>query len=395
MLQDVERSVAVLGAAGTGKTTALLAAQRALAGSALVAPIDAERWLGLQPGTQKSALDIVRGAVCRAVQRVIEADPQRVAALTRLQGTFLRWLLQKELRPRALGVWREQVRSMALESFFAQPYEDLYPDQADPDDVRGQIEEMVHLAQGLNLDVVAITLDAPAALSAENVSAVGQLFGWLDLWQHPCFVLKAVLTPGVATGCELEKQVRGRVVVRHLRWAPEKHDAILQRHLVFLGDEQELVVDSAVVPAVAEAARTVLVDIFGELSPRSATCLAETMLDTLQQASPTPDEGYVELLQRELYGRFAPLRIERKRLGVWRGERFIPLAERPFRAFEVLWDAKGDDTWTALMDVAGSKENIHTLIKRIREAVEPFPKIPLYVCRIGGETYRLEHTAPR
>ena len=193
-------------------------------------------------------------------------DPPRVAALSQLQGTFLRWILQKDVRPRTLDVWREQIGSATLDAFFEPPFDDLYPDQTNPDDVRGQIGEMVHLAQGLGFGRVVLTLDVPASLTTVNLGLVSQLFGWLDLWQHPRFVLKAALTPDVATACELAAQVRGRIVIRHMQWPPEQHEEIVRRHLAFWGEEQGIVLDTPVVSHVTQLARIALVDIFGIVS---------------------------------------------------------------------------------------------------------------------------------
>jgi hypothetical protein len=396
-LQAPTRSVAVCAPAGGGKTTALLATQRSLAETALAAVIDAKLLVRPPEDEDRDLLNpmhLLMRAACGALQRKIAADPAALAGLSGLQRQFLSWALHKYLRRRTLDVWLDRLHQREVSALFATPDEDLYGDERDADYVTGQIDELVHLAAGLGSEAVVMLLDVQQTPAHGGWRLLEDMFGWLELWQNPSFMLKAVLPPAVAEQGRLHERARGRVVFRALAWSVEQHEAIIAQRLSYWsGVAVEL--GDVLTPANWAQVSAALDDIFGGSTPRSAVSLAEAIRDLWPARHWPLQQGEEERVRRELYRRHALLRLDKQQRGVWRGERFIGLADQPYEALRALWEAGEGDTLAALRDVAGSDGNMHTLVKRLRQAIEPFPGAPLYICRESGEAYRLEGVAKR
>ena len=70
---------------------------------------------------------------------------------------------------------------------------DLYPDNSTPDDVRGQIEELIHLAHGLGYDAAVLVFEVSTDPADATVRFLADWVGWLEPWQHRGFVLKGAL----------------------------------------------------------------------------------------------------------------------------------------------------------------------------------------------------------
>ena len=187
------------------------------------------------------------------------------------------------------------------------------------------------------------------------------MFGGLEYWQNPCFTLKIALPETFVTQGELRERACGRIVVRNLVWDDAQHAEILRRHLRFWGGAGESL-EGMFAPDVLAALLETLDDIFGGRTPRSAVSLAKTVLELGEVESRSIGAAELPRLQRELYRRFAPLRLDSKQQGVWRGDRFIALNDQPFRALDALWRARRGDSTELLRGVAGSKQNVHTLV---------------------------------
>jgi len=98
-------------------------------------------------------------------------------------------------------------------------------------------------------------------------------------------------------------------------------------------------------------------------------------------------------IKRAFYARFIPLRLDPHHRGIWRGPKFIPLDKQPFRLLEILAQHKGKPMLSEDLnkDVAGSLSNVHTLVRRVREAIEPDPSVPIYLKNRQDEGYWLEN----
>lgn len=398
ILQDGERSAAVFGASGTGKSVALTAAHRVLAERMLVAFVDTQRWFGrLRGDASPTYLDLVLWSVSTAVQRHLEARPESVQMLSRLQREFLHWLLATKPEKRSLELWIEQRANDLLAEIFATPAPELYPERMHPDALSGQVDEMAYLAQGLGFGGVVLMLDVADPLSDVGLEVLGELFGCTELWQHPRFLIKAVLPVHVVEKADLEPKARGRIVFRRLTWNRAQHDEILLRYLQFLHAGQALAMEDFVSPAHLQPLADAVEDIFVEWSPKSAIALAGVLHEAGMRSSLPVAADEVPALLRELYCRHAPLQLDPHDGGLWRGSRFIVLTGQPFRAFKALWQTQHGDSREALEAVAGSKkrENVHTLIRRVRERVEPLKGEPIYIRRDESDTYWLDHTLRR
>ena len=310
--------------------------------------------------------------------------------LSNLRKQFLRWVMHTYMRRRALDLWLDRMNYRSATEFFGTPGEDLYPDPLDPDFVTGQIEELVHLATGLGRTRVVFLCDMQEEPTHLGRNLLEEMFGGLEFWQNPSFTLKIALPETLLTQDRLHERACGRIVLRNLVWSDVQHAEILRRHLHFWGGAEESL-DEMFAPGVLATLLGTLDDIFGGRTPRSAVSLARAVLELA--ASRPIEAADLPRLQRELYRRCAPLRLDGKLHGVWRGERFIALNDQPYLALDALWRARKGDSTKLLFDVAGSKQNVHTLVKRVRQAVEPLPDgEPLYICKESGDAYRLENT---
>ena len=141
--------------------------------------------------------------------------------------------------------------------------------------------------------------------------------------------------------------------------------------------------------AVASLAE-VLVDIGGEHTPK---CWI-TAADQLANAAATYAGGALvdDGMRRSLYRAPCTLTIDSDRHGVWRGQRFVELSDQLFRVFSALWTGGVSVDWEVLRKIAGSKDNVNTLVHRLRKELEPVPGDPIYICRVGPDHFALEHT---
>jgi DNA-binding response OmpR family regulator len=82
------------------------------------------------------------------------------------------------------------------------------------------------------------------------------------------------------------------------------------------------------------------------------------------------------------------------RQGVWRGPQFLPLDERPYEILKKLFDLKGRSDPNILLEIAGSGENLNTLISRLRREIEPVKGAKIYLQNRRDQGYWLENSVP-
>jgi DNA-binding response OmpR family regulator len=99
-------------------------------------------------------------------------------------------------------------------------------------------------------------------------------------------------------------------------------------------------------------------------------------------------------ITRTYYERHFPLRLMPDRQGVWRGPQFLPLDERPYEILKKLFDLKGRSDPNILLEIAGSGENLNTLISRLRREIEPVKGAKIYLQNRRDQGYWLENSVP-
>jgi hypothetical protein len=132
---------------------------------------------------------------------------------------------------------------------------------------------------------------------------------------------------------------------------------------------------------------------YGTPTPKGWIALAELLLDFASRSG-VPDSDAD--ICRAYYARYMLLRFDKSsnRRGVWRGPKFIPLDEQPFRLAEMIAQQKGLPISSEdLKRVAGSLNNVHMLARRVREAIEPDLSSPIYLKNRRDEGYWLENLA--
>jgi predicted ATPase len=392
LLRDVQRSAIVYGVDGAGKTAALHTMTLALQQQALIVPIDWERAVNQAEQATGSAdhFGLAMKAAAQAVQRQIEKHGEILPDLSRVQLSFLHWLLRKHLRPRELELWVDKLRNPSLDNLLQADVKDLYPDDSTSDDVRSQIEELIHLAHGLGYEAVVLVFEITTAPADATVRFLADWVGWLEPWQHRGFVLKGALPSAYVKLGNLEARARGRIALRKLTWDLSQCRELAIHRLCFRAVDEararSIMANDSAVGSLAE----VLADIGGEHTPKCWIAAADQLAST---AATYAGGALVDNeIRRSLYRTLAPLRIDSDRQGVWRGQHFVALSDQLFRIFSALWKGGVSVDWEKLREIAGTKDNVNTLVHRLRRELEPVPGDPIYICRVGPDHFALEHT---
>ena len=395
----------LIGGPGSGKTVALLALARREAAHALLISYPPERWPGAPgewvPGGNHLAQ--IMSSAALALRDLFFQRPDRIFTLSDLQKEFLRWLMEKYLGSRAFRRWMEGLPAEYNEALSRIPYQDLFPTTTQPLDVQGQIDELVNLARRLGYSWVRILTDFNEIRARKHVGALRQLIGAYDLMLHPGFRMAMTLPRGLWSREELARIARGRIEVTPLSWTREQVWEIALRHLRTARGDPSLRLEDWIAPKLQQALEAWLLEEYGGYAPAGWVGLAETVLHLttrLERRLPRPlrPSDFREVI-RSLCARHLPLRMDPEARGVWRGPRFIPMADQPLNFLKALWERRGgpvdasDERVRALLGSRGAtKANLHTLAARIRRQIEPFPDQPVYLINRRGEGgYFLEH----
>lgn len=391
MLQDLSRSVIVSGCAGSGKSVAAAALVRETAGRSLIIEYPPAYWPGGKHAwlTEGNHLRQMMACAANRVRELLSSQPDLLAGLTVVKQEFLRWLIQKHLDERALPRLADKIKSPDSQPLFNLPFKDIYSTDSTPAHAKGQIEELVDLVEGLGFETVIVLIDLPETNS--QLEGVAGLFEWLELLQHPGFTIKTTLPETAVEGARISDEVRGRITITPLLWSRKTCQMVANRHLrAAIPSQRRELADLAVSSLLDELAAEVE-KLFDQPTPRGWMALAAALLESYATTNKPLANADRDKVVCAFYAKCAPLRLDRSRQGVWRGPQFIALDDQPFRFLEVLWEA-GDSSTTmnALLEIAGSKENVNTLASRVRKKIEPVPKTPIYFHNERGQGYRLD-----
>lgn len=260
--------------------------------------------------------------------------------------------------------------------------------------MQGQIEDLLNLINALGYSQVLILVEVEQGLAQPAMESAGELFGWLELMQHHGLDALAVMPTTIFESANLFSRSRGRAHILPIQWSRTQVRQIAEKHvqaatahhisqLTQLIDDQTLNFAEALV--LAEK---------GALKPQYWIDLARVILQVAQtQALPLGEQHY-NAIKREFYARCVPLRLDAgtTRHGIWRGATFIELENQPYRLVQLLWRFKGEPVpiETLLHElVCKKKNNVHTIVRRAREKIEPVPANPVYIQGRRDEGYRL------
>jgi len=92
-----------------------------------------------------------------------------------------------------------------------------------------------------------------------------------------------------------------------------------------------------------------------------------------------------------------PLRLDKKSQVVWVGTQKVKLQDAPFYLLSYLYDRAGRiiSNYELMIEVGLSYDNLRQQVRRIRQAIEPNPKHPVYLVSIRGRGLRLDNVVKR
>jgi DNA-binding winged helix-turn-helix (wHTH) protein len=396
VLQTPEQSAIAFGGPGSGKTTALKALERTWAKNFLPVSYPVERWPG---GKQVWAsgyghLGQIMACAGQVVKKSIVDAPETVAGLSDVKLEFLRFLIQQYDSSRAFLRWADALKDPARKTLLNQEFKVVYETDTNPPDVQGQIEELVTLSRILGFEGVVVLIDVPP--SPQNDAGLRNnlkdLFGRLTLFEHQGFVFKAALPETLVDELKLVDLTRGRVHFARLAWQQSDCRQIIE-WLIRAASGHPAKLDDLAAPELIQVLEKQLENLFGATSPQGSAWLAETILTAYSGNERRLTKQDSEQLLQHCFTSHVPLRLDPARQSIWRGPQEILLDEQPLRILKVLWQYRGSayDANDALMDVAGSRANLNTIISRLRQKIEPIPGTPIYLHNSRGRGYWLEN----
>lgn len=392
VLQDMERSVVVFGAKGSGKRVALECMAARSQDMALLVTwtpslVDAR----LLPTPQVAVFASIRTAIVQGAVDLVRSQPQLLSDLSSVSQECMRWLLEKSFSNRRLRTLSGIIPELG--SLLSSPYTDLYPDY-DPDSVRCQIDEMILLANELGRRKIIVVLYAEDSLTLHARKLIALLFGWRDLWQQSDLLLKAALPETLVRDEDLLSHARGRMVFLRLSWSLEQCMAVARLWTLNTGLPRVESLTDLADRALLDEIAGIIDDIRSEPLPADWKQISELLcrLHASRGRILCPALDGIEL-RRHLYHSLAPLQMEPDQTTVRRGRHSICLRDQQLRVLGVLWRMRSGDTRAALLQLAGSIGNLHKQISELRREIEPYPHARgewVYICNAGDGNYVLE-----
>jgi hypothetical protein len=390
----------VAGGPGSGKSALIQAVEQREREYALMIPYRADRWpkaRHARPGGNH--LVQIMSLAGPAIRKHLTANPEQIKILSKMQREFLRWLSDKYGTMRTFASWVDGLPAGG-EALADVEYRDLYPTTTDLLDAQGQVDELTNLIRKLGYERTLIIVDFNSHQAKSHMQNLVELFEWFGAVHVPTFALVAALPISIVKEANLVAKAGGGVSIVYLEWPAEQMWEMALRHIRQATGNTEL--DWKVIatdPVLAEMEKVLLAE-YGDYAPAGWVALAETLLYLAVQPGTHPLPWQIEdvpAITHALFARHLPLRLDPAGHGVWRGPKYIELTEQRYRFLEALQRRGGQPLFTDddLIDVAGTKGNIHSLASRIRALIEPLADEPVYLMNkrsAGG--YWLEHCEP-
>lgn len=392
---SAEASAVVVGGVGSGKSTAVAALRHLSSdGCLLFVPYSPHHWPGGSrpwvPGGNH--LNQILAAAATEITRHLSEKSGAYTDLAKETHSqqFLFWLIETHLGRRTLARLQHRLRqTLDADLVFPETVLDLYATTTRETDVWNQLDELVYLAEKLGYDRIIVTIDLNEAEATTQLNDLRDLFGWLDLFEYPEFVIRAAIPQTADDLLHLTQRGNGRFEVIPLRQNEPVIAEIVNRHIQVATYEACHSLEDMAETAVLERAKVEIERVYGRSALAGWLQWAETLIASLQSGANHDPDGYVA----EFYQRHMPLRLENGRAGVWRGPQFIPLDQQPYEFLKKLFALQGQSSPDLLLSVAGSTANLNTLASRLRKEIEPIPGQTLYLQNRRDRGYWLENFA--
>jgi hypothetical protein len=387
-------SAAVVGGAGSGKSICLEVLRREMADTALQIEYLPHNWPNgtkpWMPGETHASQMMAAAAV--AIRHQLELKPEQFVQLNDLQKEFFFALIDKHLQRRALRrlCYRLQ-QAIDIEIEIPDKMEDLFPTEPTETDIWNQISELADLAQGLGYEQVILLIDLNELEAIEHMEDIVSLFSWLALMEHPDWSIRAALPHICLKEGQLAANTSGRLDITRLNYDQVTIQRIAAGYLRVAMDGEYDSLLGLVDTAILEHARKEIQAIYQQPTLAGWLNWVEASLATAVNSKCKLPLSDAKAITRTYYERHFPLRLMPDRQGVWRGPQFLPLDERPYEILKKLFDLRGRSDPNILLEMAGSGENLNTLISRLRREIEPLKGAKIYLQNRRDQGYWLEN----
>lgn len=390
---NVDGAAAFLSGPGNGKSTAIAAVARTHATDCLILPYSPLNWPhGLRPWLSgRGHVSQVMAAAATEIISLLEDSPNLVSALNPLQKEFLFWLISKHLGQRTLSRLKYHLISvLGAGEVLPDSVEDIYPSDTLEADIWGQISELAELAVSLKFQRIILLVDISDREFSSSENDLIVLLNLLDLMEHPSWHLKMSLPYSQTVQKLIEVKSNGRLQLFYANYDIQDIQNTVGHYINMATSGQVHSVDALASKSVRKQAATVIRADYGEESLAGWLYWAETLLYLRAQLS---DETISDADNATLhfYARHMPLRLDPYRHGVWRGPQFFPLDGQPYEVVTKLFSLKGQSAPDALVKVAGSGQNLNTIMSRLRKTIEPLQGTNVYLHNRRDQGYWLEN----
>jgi hypothetical protein len=400
-MDDIVHWTILRGGRGSGKSVALEAWRRQQIGRALVVDYPPERWPGgaqiLLGGDDRHLMQILAGARL-VLSKQLAAHADQARKLNIIHREFLRWLMEKTGDPRAYRRLIQHFPADLEAEYQAVPLVQEFDEAtSDAQQLSAITSDLAALVEGLGLERVVVCVDVGHDITPSQAQQLSGLFTWLTLMEQASIIVVAAVPQELAEQGTLADSLRSRVSRLDMNWNEDHCREIAARYLrLALPDAPaDIGLDALAAPDLLRALTGALEAEYGKPTPAVWVNLVETLLRLgTQFKDPLSLPVGLESAERILsayYAEHMKLRLDEVARGVWRGPRFIKLTDDPFKFLRVLRQA-GDAVYLdneELGQLVGSKGYLYTLVKRVREEIEPVPERHVYVINEPNRGYRL------
>ncbi len=378
------------GGPGSGKSVALRTWEQREAADALIIPYLPEFWPGSPAAwfpDNPSHLAQMMAITGKTIGERLQAQPHLILTLDSFQREFLRALFEymggsRHYRRFVAGLPREYA-----EALLNVPIDvDFFEDGNTFRGIQAQIDELAQLVRGLGRERVVFTIDPPTPLNHTHSERLADLFGWLDLADHPGFAVAAVVPDALLEAGSTLARARGRAGLIYTDWTEEECRAVAGCHLVLACGDDTCDLSRFLPPDHQERIGAMLAQEYGRPSPAGWVNMAETLLHLATRPSrplplPLEDEASLRELEATYFTRHVKLCLDPGQQVVWRGPRKIELTSKPFEFMELLLRRGRPVNWDdpELRRLGSTPGNVYKIASRVRQEIEPVPKMPVYL----------------
>ncbi|GAB4275160.1 MAG: hypothetical protein Kow0080_24260 [Candidatus Promineifilaceae bacterium] len=392
LITTVPQWTLLVGGAGTGKSVTLQALQRAYADQIFFVNYPPTFWPGglNTPHPQEAShFPQMLSAAALAIRDYLATNPEAGKKVTAFEIEFLQWLFTNYIGPRAFFRVSRYFSDELVQAVQAEKKEDLLSQTTENLMVQSQIDELVCVVQAFGFSHLVFVADLAYPGTQAEKAGAADLFGWLELTHHPGFaVITAVPDALLGDGIVLSR-ARGRARVIRLQWTHESCRQVAERH-IHLATEGAFCLADLVDDATLAFGNRVVEEAYDAACPQGWVEFAETVLylKKTQSLKRPFTKKEADLLMRTFFARHVPLKIDAEAGAIWRGPKRIHLDEQPMALVQLLFVRRGHPiNWEdeGLRRLAGSKDNVYSIARRARLAIEPVPQKPVYLVNKRGE----------